>query len=295
MIRTSRATFGVLVLSASGCLGPIEPATDLPTYDALDAAGCVEITGWKGDAMEPFATPDGRYLVFNNRNSPPERTDLHWARRVASDRFEYIGPVSGANSPSLDAVASVDNAGRFFFVSTRSYDESLQTLFEGTWREGVVSGVHPVAGIARGVRGWLNFDAEVSRDGDTLYFVDGRFTGASVPAEADLAIARRRGNAFERDPRSTAWLENVNTAALEYAPAISANELELFFTRLDLETKRIAIYRAERATADVPFGAAARVAAATGFVEAATFADDGHTIYFHRLDGDHYRICRATR
>ncbi|HEY2292036.1 MAG TPA: hypothetical protein VGM86_15155 [Thermoanaerobaculia bacterium] len=86
----------------------------------------------------------------------------------------------------------------------------------------------------------------LSADGNTLYFVDGLFTGGAVPAGADLVIARRRGSGFQRLPDSARLLAQINTPALEYAPATSADGLELFFTRLDpgAAGAQPAIYRA---------------------------------------------------
>lgn len=44
----------------------------------------VALLGYDGDAMEPFLSRDGRYLLFNNRNDPSVNTNLHFAERVAS-------------------------------------------------------------------------------------------------------------------------------------------------------------------------------------------------------------------
>ena len=87
-----------------GCA--IRGATDLPVTNDFTAGGCVDIVGYDGDAMEPFIVPKTGDLLFNNRNSPPELTDLHWARRIDDGRFQYVGPVDGANSTALDGVPS---------------------------------------------------------------------------------------------------------------------------------------------------------------------------------------------
>ena len=50
--------------------------------------------------------------------------------------------------------------------------------------------------IARGQRGWLTMDAEVSRDGERLYFASARFSGDNIPEESDLLLARRADGAF---------------------------------------------------------------------------------------------------
>lgn len=120
-------------------------------------------------------------------------------------------------------MASLDRAGNLYFVSTRSYPQTLSTIYSGRFRNGAVSVLRLVPGISQHVPGMVNFDAEISADGNTLYFVDGLFTGGSVPAAADLAIARRRGAGFQRLPDSARLLAQINTPALEYAPATSAD------------------------------------------------------------------------
>ena len=42
----------------------------------------VAIVGYTGAAMEPFVTPDARYLLFNNSNDPAIDTHLHYAERI---------------------------------------------------------------------------------------------------------------------------------------------------------------------------------------------------------------------
>ncbi|PYQ47515.1 MAG: hypothetical protein DMF59_18680, partial [Acidobacteria bacterium] len=190
----------------------------------------VTIAGYSGDAMEPFLTRDGSILLFNNRNDPPSETDLHWAERIDDLNFVYRGKLQGANSAVLDAVPTVDAAGNIYFVTTRSYNENLMTIYRGHFERGVVSDVAAVPGISRLTPGQVNFDVEVSADGNILYFTDGLFTGGSVPATADLAIATRGSDG--QFHRVEGLLDAVNTSALEYAACISADELELFFTRI---------------------------------------------------------------
>ena len=76
----------------------------------------VTIRGYSGDAMEPFITRDGRYLLFNNRNDPSVDTQLHFAERVDDVTFDHRGELLGANSAALDGVPSLDSAGTLYFV-----------------------------------------------------------------------------------------------------------------------------------------------------------------------------------
>jgi hypothetical protein len=256
----------------------------------------VEILGYNGDAMEPFIACDGRYLFFNNRNEPSAQTDVLYAEKDKDESFRFLGPVPGLNQPApvLDAVPSMDAAGQIFFISTRSYESSLSTLFSGDFRDGRAWSVSLVAGnFSRRQPGWLTMDAEVSRDGGLLYFTDSRFAGGAIPEEADLGVARRSGGTFDVVSDSRAQLANVNSKSLEYAPSTSADGLELFFTRL--KGSLPVILHSTRAGASLPFDAPRSLSAISGFAEAPSLSCDGRTLYYHRKDGDQYSIYRVTR
>lgn len=274
------------------------PALTCGTYDAFRSPQRVTIQGYDGDAMEPFLTADGRYLLFNNRNAAPVDTNLLYASRIDDLTFAYSGEIEGVNSPALDGVPTMDGEGDLYFVSTRSYGETFSTIYRGRFDQGRVTGVELVEGVSREIPGMVNFDVEVSPDGETLYVVDARFNTAGVPQTADLVIAERHGEAFERLAESADLLANVNTDQLEYAAAISADGLELFFTRvarLERGVEPPAIYRAYRQDAGSPFGCPQQVSAIDGFAEAPTLSADGRSLYYHHLDGDAYVIYRVTR
>jgi hypothetical protein len=69
----------------------------------------VTIRGYDSDAMEPFITRDGRYLLFNDSNAPGRDTNLHYAERIDDVTFEYRGQIDGINSTALDGVAPGKN------------------------------------------------------------------------------------------------------------------------------------------------------------------------------------------
>ena len=264
-------------------------ASDDPEFASPQS---VTITGYSGEAMEPFLTRDGSILIFNNLNDPPSETDLHWAERIDDLTFAYRGKLQGANSPALDAVATVDSAGNIYFVTTRSYDQDFMTIYHGHFERGVVSDVAPVSGISRGVRGQVNFDVEVSADGNTLYFTDGLFTGGSVPAQADLAIAVR-GSDGQFHRTDGALLASINTSALEYAACISEDQLELFFTRI--VDGQPGIFRSTRPDRSSPWGTPRRLSAIVGFAEAPTIAPGGSALYYHALRNGRMVIERVSR
>jgi hypothetical protein len=269
------------------------PATPPPAWAAFGAPREVAIQGYRGDAMEPFLSRDGRLLFFNNRNDPPGRTDLHWAERIDDLHFRYRGPVAGANGPALDAVASLSAAGRFCFVSTRAYAGTLATVYCGRWRHGRLDQVTLQRQAAPLVPGRLVFDLELDASGATMIVADGRFAGGAVPETADLRLARWRDGAYRLDPAADPLFAAVNTPALEYAAALSADGRLLAFTRLAGGAPSLWLARRDRP--DAAFGPPVRLDALTGFVEAATFAPGGRAFYYHRLTEHGFTIWRATR
>ena len=292
----SAALVWALTSCAGGSSAPSTLAPPPTDYAAFGAASLVTITGYVGDAMEPFISKDGQTLFFNNSNDPAVNTDLFYAFRVDDLHFAYQGPVQGVNTPSLDAVASLDTLGNFYFISTRSYSTSLATIYSGQFSAGAVSSVALVPGVSQQMAGMVNFDAEISADGNTLWFVDSHFTNGA-PDTADLVVAEKQGGGFVPRPDSATLLQNVNTAALEYAPSISVDGLELFFTRyVSTQAGSVpGIFRATRSTVNSAFDVPQRVAAATGFVEGPTLSADGHQLYFHKKVNGQFAIYRVAR
>jgi len=266
-------------------------------YTAFSNATLVAINGYTGDAMEPFISKNGEYLFFNNRNDPAANTDIFYASRVDDTTFTFLGPLPGVNSPQLDAVASLDTLGNFYFISTRSYTTTLSTVYAGSFSGRTISSVALVPGISLLRPGWVNFDAEISADGQTLWFNDGHFSASGELQAATITIAERQGSAFVRQADSARLLQTVNAAGLNYAPCISVDGLELFFTRLNSMASGAspAIYRAARADVNSAFDAPQRVAAATGFVEAPSLSADAHLLYFHKLVNGKFVIYVAQR
>ena len=253
----------------------------------------VTILGYADHAMEPAISRDGKYLFFNNSNAAPN-TNLHWAQRIDDLTFQYQGEIGGVNTAALDGVASMDRNNVFYFVSTQSYSATLSSLYRGTFVGGNVSGVELVPGISALTFGMLNFDAEISPDGNTLYFVDGKFNFPNpVPSTADILIAERSGVHFVRLANAADVMRQINTSALEYAPAISTSGLEIFFTRL--EGSASGIYAATRPNASAPFDTPKKIQAITGFVEAPTLSVDERSLYYHKDENGRFVIYRVTR
>src|SRR5215475_5260956 len=281
-----------LVLAACQSTGTVASQNERE-YTAFGAPERVTIRGYGDHAMEPFITRDGRYLFFNNSNDPSVNTNLHYAERIDDLTFEYKGEIAGANTRALEGVPTMDKNGAFFFVSTRSYKETLSTIYQGRFSNGAVTGVKIVEGISEKAPGRVNFDVEVSADGRTLYFVDGVFSGRPTPDKADIAIAVRDGEGFRRLSESAEILKHINTRALEYAACISPDELELFFTRVGKNGP--VIYRSTRKNVTQPFDQPERIAAIKGFVEAPSLSPDGRSLYYHLKEGERFVIYRVTR
>jgi len=251
----------------------------------------VTVSGYSGDMMEPFISRDGHYLFFNNLNEPSVNTNIFYAENINDTIFQYKGEVKGVNSVFLDGVASMDNSGNFYFVSTRSYSQSLSTIYHGVFDNGNITAVDLVPSISRQEPGIVNFDVEVSADGNTLYFADGRFNGSGQLQSADLVIAAKDGTGFQRLTKSAGILDAVNTNELEYAAGISADELTFFFTRVPSVTSGDVprIYYATRENKNVPFNRPNELVQAEGFVEAVSFSRDS-LLYYHKKENTGFNL-----
>jgi hypothetical protein len=101
--------------------------------------------------MEPFVSPDGRYLLFNTSNMAPAVLALQYATRSGAQRFTFRGPVGGANQTgSLSGTPSMDAQGNLYFVSDRTNATNRSTVFSGRFASGAVVGLHPVPGVVAG-------------------------------------------------------------------------------------------------------------------------------------------------
>ncbi|CAG0990562.1 hypothetical protein BURK2_02361 [Burkholderiales bacterium] len=277
--------------------GALTTVPPLPEDHSFGPPQRVVIEGYAGDAMEPFLSRDGRWLFFNDLNSKHRDTKLFFAERVHARHFRFGGEVLGVNTPALEAVASLDGAGRFYFISTRSYFDNRMTIYSGAFAAPQVTAVAAVPGMATSPVGQLIFDAEISADGETLYYAEGRFRGGPMPETADLAVAQREGDGFRVAPRSAEIFRALNTEALEYALALSPDELEIFFTRIyHLRSGPATVMlRATRPNKNAAFGAPQRISTVSGLTEAPTLAPDGRAIYYHRLEGGRYVLERVAR
>lgn len=197
----------------------------------------VTINGLTFDAMEPFLSSDGNFLFFNNLNDGVD-TRLYYSTKVNDSTFNFIGELIGTNQPTpphLDAVADMDNLNNFYWTSTRDYPAELENLFHGTFNNGSVTNIGRVHGdFNKNTNGWLIMDHGISYDGQFLYFNNARFDGVCQgPCETELGIAQKiNDSTFTTLVNSDTILQNVTDTLFNfYAPCISSDNLELYYTR----------------------------------------------------------------
>jgi len=267
--------------------------TEFSNPEMVQILGYDDSDGNSNDAMEPFISRDGNYLFFNNLNTgtAANPTNLFWATRVNDVTFQYQGEIGGAVNISgpLDAVASMDSIDNFYFITTRSYESTgapgyLSTIYSGPFADvsdaASVTPVNPVAGVAAPKLGLINFDQEISADGNTLYFTQGNFSTGNLTS-TEMMVATREGSNFVIDPHSARIMKTINDKYLNYAADTSADELEFFFTRTNVKAGQIGIYMATRKSATKPFGEPKKIDAITGFAEAPSISPDELSLYYH--------------
>lgn len=284
-----------------------EPATDL--YNDPQPVTVLGYDASKG-IMEPFITRDGQYLLFNNGNAAHNTDgkkrdpDLHYAQRINDHTFQYLGEIRGANSSMVDGAPSLDQNNRLFFISPRAYKEKRSTIHTGIFKNGEATDVGLVSGdISPNKPGWLNMDAEISADGKTLYYTMNEWNmDFNVPKTSNLHVAQWVKGRFERRDDSDETFRNINTGELEYAPSLSADQLELSFTRARLDIKEgklrgmiSRILVATRSSKNKPFGEPQWIRAITGLVEGSTITPDKKILYYHKKEAGTFRLYRVRR
>jgi hypothetical protein len=291
---------GVFLFAAAICVCGSAPPV-VPVYTAFKNPELVTIQGYPGhDAMEPFISRDGAFLFFNTDGGGPTEKDIFFASSVDALTFQYQGAVSAVNSSTVDGAPSMDAAGTFFYVSLAGYNPPVvnATLHAGTWNGSTVNGIASLGALTYATPCVVYFDIEASPDGSMLYLSLGDFrSGGGAPSTADIVVAVKSGADFALDPSSPGIMANINTDKLEYAPSISADGLEFFFTRMDLGAAEARIYRSTRVTAGGAFGTPELVSAIGGFVEGGALSPDEKSLYYHKknMGTGRFEIYRVTR
>jgi len=295
----------LLILSCSSSDNDIN---NPQTYPSFGSEIDVTINGLSFDAMEPFISPNGNYLFFNNINDGIN-TKLYYATRVNDSTFNYVGELTGTNqtiTPYLDAVADLDANGNFYWTSTRNYPTELNNLFHGTFNNGNVSAIERVQGnFNMNTPGWLVMDHGISLDGQYLYFSNARFDEVNCvgPCETNLGIAQKEnGSTFTKLPDSASILQNINDANyIYYAPCISSDNLELYYTRYskgDITSSTVfEICVAVRPDASSNFSVPKVLFSEliANLIEAPTLTVDKSIIYYHQKTSNSHKIVMRYR
>lgn len=256
----------------------------------------VFISGYTGDAMEPFLSPDGNTMFFNSLNDGIQ-TRLYYATRVDDTTFTYVGEVNGANepvNPQLNGVASLDTTGNFVWVSLRGWPGNMDNLHRGDYSNGTVTNVNRVHGTFYVYQpGWIVMDAAVTYNGNELYYCNAFFDTCTIPCAASLGIASKvNDSTFNTTATSQNILQHVNdTDYCVYAPELSANGLELYFTRYYTGSFNTEICVSVRPTVSDTFSSPlVLISEFPNSPEAATVNTAGTLMYYHKKINGTYTI-----
>ena len=291
----------LFIALVSGCGGSHET----PSAASFGNETEVTITGYSGDAMEPFISGDGQYLFFNSLNTASD-VRVYYAQRLSDAEFASCGELSGSNSAgSLDAVASMTDDWQFFWVTNDAYPYTYFTgvfSFDGTGKTGTVSGAASVAGDFYVNKLpdelWTIMDAEISRDGGRLYYVNARYSANWTKLEeASIGTACKKGTEYIKNADNSAVFANINDPSYcVYAPSASPDGRELFYTRI-LKTggSNTEICRAARASLAAPFGEPEVLSITGTMPEAPSLSADGTKLFYHKKKDEVFHIYMMTR
>ena len=295
-------------LIITSCSSDDNDINSIVPYPSFGTEIEVTINSLGFDAMEPFLAPDGNYLFFNNLNDGIN-TKLYYATKVDDSTFNYVGELIGANqetAPHLDAVADLDADGNFYWTSTRNYPTELNNLFHGTFSSGNVSDIERVQGdFNMNIPGWLVMDHGISLDGQYLYVSNARFDDANCqgPCETTLVVAQKVGSStFNTITNSSSILQNINDENyIYYAPCISSDNLELYYTRYlkgpinsgTVFEICVAVRSNPLSEFSIPRVLFSEVI--SDLIEAPTLTVDKNVIYYHQKTSDSHKIVMRYR
>ncbi len=266
--------------------------------------------------MEPKVSSDQVVLFFNDKPGDDTQMNIHYAVKQSSGRYQYVGTLPGTVAVnSLDGVPAVDQNGNFYFTSLRNYTSTFQTLFSGqitvTGPGSLqVNSVVPAdQNVSARTNGVVDMDMDVSWDGAWAVLSRARFSGQNYPDSSRLILAQVSGRQLTNDSQSENILAKVNSLTNSscrlYAPSLSADLKELYFTILEPQAGsssnfNFAIAVAKRLTTTAAFSTPQKISAISGqAVEgpATTLNDGGKTLFFHQFDpqSSKFKIYKVTR
>ncbi len=261
----------------------------------------VTINSYTIDAMEPFISTDGNALFFNSINNNTNTT-IFYAGKIDDTTFNAIGPLPVVNqtvTPFLNAVASIDTDTTFYWITTRNYPADYDNLHHVSFRQAGPVNFGPIRGDFNiHIPGWLIMDAAINYNGNYLYYCNAFFQGTTcnggLPCKGRLGVAQKvNDSTFNKLPNTDLIMATVNdTNYVVYAPHISSDGLELYYTRFSqsalLNTE---ICVAVRTGTLQVFGTPVVIYSANGFApEAPTLSTDKNKLYYHKTQGGIYKI-----
>lgn len=273
------------------------------TYPTFGTEKPVTINGLNFDAMEPSISTDGNFIFFNSLNDGIT-TSLYYATKVNDSTFNYTGALTSSNqtiTPRLDAVASSDSANNFFWTSLRNFPSQFDNYFHGTFNGTDVVNIGRVHGTFYIYTiGWLMMDAAINYNGNLLYYTNAYFgptySGCGgVPCKGKLGVAQKQNDStFNKLSNSDGIMQNINdTNYVVYAPCVSKNGLELYYTRflksnISLGTQIcISVRTSLTDTFSLP---SIFHPFSTLTPEATTLTSDQSKIYYHKKSGSQYKL-----
>ncbi|MDX2173082.1 MAG: T9SS type A sorting domain-containing protein [Bacteroidota bacterium] len=259
----------------------------------------VTIVGYTLDAMEPHLSTDGNAMFFNSLNNGIN-TSLHYAAKVNDTVFNYVGLVPIVNqtiTPRLDAVASLDTANNFYWVSTRTWPTIIENLQRIRFLTAGYSNFGRVYGdFYINAPNWLIMDAAVNYYGDKLIYCNAWFNSCTggVPCKASMGMAQKiNDSTFNKMPTTNTVFAAINDTVnyIVYAPCLTKDELELYYTRLLKNGTQTEIMVASRSNTNNAFGTPTLLIGSPAIApEAATLTSDKSKLYFHKKMGATYKL-----
>jgi hypothetical protein len=259
---------------------------------------------------EPFVSRDGKFLFFNSGDRENHK-DLHFAEWKRG-HWQYRGEVDDKvnTAKEVEGNPTMDASYNFFYI-----DSSTKTMVRKSHFypiTGKLGALRDEKGVPeRVIKPFKRFvgtmGVEVSADGDTLYFsrATWQMRGLSLgPFEdSDILFSQRKeGKYLYDEAEAKRVMQYINTPDMEYAASISADGLELFFTRLSLADLKKGIVHSQIMTARrsnrmEAFSKPQPIVAIGGddFVEGPSIAPDGRELYYHRRVGEKFRLYKVTR
>lgn len=259
---------------------------------------------------EPFVSRDGRFLFFNTGDRENHK-DLHFAEWKAG-HWQYRGEVDNKvnTAKEVEGNPTMDADYNFFYIDSSTRTMVRKSRFYPI--TGKLGALRDERGVPERVitpfkRFIGNMGVEISADGDTLYFsrATWQMRGFSLgPFEdSDILFSRRKeGKYIYDEAEAKRVMQYINTPDMEYAASLSANGMELFFTRLPLADLKQGIVhsqimRASRSNLMEAFGRPRAIAAigSDDFVEGPSITPDGSELYYHKRVGEKFRLYKVTR